>query len=246
MFNSKAANHFLDFWPLKMEFICCREMSVRITTVRCPLSQERAVLVFIVAEFWNHVFTEELQLSPAAVISAIFVWGCGINTRWRSAEWSATDGLQLAVRVFRFSETFGRGWNLDSADQYLMSSKFALPSDRPDCSNMWATHAVQCDVTSNVFVQPSLKWKSNKYYMWVCVCSLRYPACSAHAAYCNLWPARMYNIFPHLINGNIFGGGILNMKCVFWCSLQLFFFWNSSHSKKNWARYDWKCVLVFM
>jgi hypothetical protein len=39
----------------------------------------------------------------------------------------------------------------------------------------------------------------------VCVCSLRYPSRSAHAPYCHLWPAPLYNIFPHyLINGTIF------------------------------------------
>jgi len=40
----------------------------------------------------------------------------------------------------------------------------------------------------------------------VCVCSLKYPACNAHAPpYCYLWPAPLYNIFPHyLINGTIF------------------------------------------
>jgi len=32
----------------------------------------------------------------------------------------------------------------------------------------------------------------------VCVCSLRYPACYAHAPYCHMWPVRLYNIFPHL------------------------------------------------
>ena len=43
------------------------------------------------------------------------------------------------------------------------------------------------------------------YTAWVCVCSLRYPACNAHAPYCHLWPAPLYNIFPHyLINGTIF------------------------------------------
>jgi len=41
--------------------------------------------------------------------------------------------------------------------------------------------------------------------LWVCVCSLRYPACNAHASYCHLWPARLYSISPHyLINGTIF------------------------------------------
>ena len=37
----------------------------------------------------------------------------------------------------------------------------------------------------------------------MCVCSLRYPACSAHAPYCHLWPAPIYNIFLHyLISGH--------------------------------------------
>jgi hypothetical protein len=39
----------------------------------------------------------------------------------------------------------------------------------------------------------------------VCICSLRHPSCNAHAPYCHLWPAPLYNMFPHyLINGTIF------------------------------------------
>ena len=55
------------------------------------------------------------------------------------------------------------------------------------------------------FVKPLLQWKSNEYYiLWVCVCSLRYPACKAHAP-CHLWPAPLYNSLPrHFINGTIF------------------------------------------
>ena len=54
------------------------------------------------------------------------------------------------------------------------------------------------------FIQPLLK--SNKYYTnWVCVCSLRYTECSAHAPYCHQWPGRLYNISPpYLINRTIF------------------------------------------
>jgi hypothetical protein len=48
----------------------------------------------------------------------------------------------------------------------------------------------------------------------------------------------------------------LCLKCVFWVSIQLMYemcilslytiyVWNISHSKKNWARYDEKWVLVF-
>jgi hypothetical protein len=65
----------------------------------------------------------------------------------------------------------------------------------------------------------------------VCVCSLRYPEYNSHAPYCHLWPAKLYNIFPHyLTNGTIFEKQLLNIKCVFLFSLQLlyvtlFIFW---------------------
>jgi len=57
-----------------------------------------------------------------------------------------------------------------------------------------------------VFTGSLLQWKSDKYHvLWVCVCSFRYPACKAHAAYCYLWRVPLYNISPHyLINGTIF------------------------------------------
>jgi len=70
-------------------------------------------------------------------------------------------------------------------------------------------------------VQPLLQCKSYKYYIfWVCVCSLRYQACNAHAP-CHLRPAPLYNIFPHyLTNGTVLGKK-LSIKCVFWFYLQL-------------------------
>jgi hypothetical protein len=40
--------------------------------------------------------------------------------------------------------------------------------------------------------------------------------------YCHLWPVWLYHIFPHyLINYTILGKKLLNIKCVFWFSLQL-------------------------
>jgi hypothetical protein len=59
--------------------------------------------------------------------------------------------------------------------------------------------------------------ENDKYYIfWGCVCSLRYPACDAHALCCLLLPGRQYNIFPHyLINCAIFEKKtLLFMKCV--------------------------------
>jgi hypothetical protein len=64
------------------------------------------------------------------------------------------------------------------------------------------------------FVQPLLQWKSNKSYkLWVCVCSLRYPACNARAPYCYMWPVRLDSMFPHnLINGTSYEKNIIEHK----------------------------------
>jgi hypothetical protein len=65
--------------------------------------------------------------------------------------------------------------------------------------------------------------KTNKYIiLWVCVCSLGYPACNAHASYCHLWPLQLYYIFPrYLTNGTMFEKKFLNTKYLFWFYLQL-------------------------
>jgi hypothetical protein len=66
------------------------------------------------------------------------------------------------------------------------------------------------------FGQPLMPWKRNKYYVfWVCVCSLRYPACNAHAPCFHRRPVRLYNIFPHLMKaGFSVGEGGGGKMCV--------------------------------
>jgi len=55
-----------------------------------------------------------------------------------------------------------------------------------------------------------------------CTCSLRYPACNAHALYCHLWPARLYYFFAHyLLNDKILEKKSYWTQNVFWFSLQL-------------------------
>jgi hypothetical protein len=40
--------------------------------------------------------------------------------------------------------------------------------------------------------------------------------------YCHVWPICLYHIFPHfLINGAISWKKLLNVKCVFWFSVQI-------------------------
>jgi len=52
--------------------------------------------------------------------------------------------------------------------------------------------------------------------LWMCVRSLRYPACNAHAPHFHAWPAPHYNIFPlYLTKGTIFEKKkLLNIKRV--------------------------------
>ena len=73
-------------------------------------------------------------------------------------------------------------------------------------------------------MQPLLQWKSSKYCIfcaWVCVCSLRYPACNVCESYCHMRPVWLYSIFPHYTARFSGGKKLLNTKCVFWFSLQL-------------------------
>jgi hypothetical protein len=85
----------------------------------------------------------------------------------------------------------------------------------------------QCTYKRNIEARSCNQCYSGKEihitYSELRVCSLRYQACYAHAQYCHLCPAPLYNIFPHyLINGTIFEKKkLLNTKCVFRVSLQL-------------------------
>jgi len=56
----------------------------------------------------------------------------------------------------------------------------------------------------------------------VCVCNFSYPQRTAHPPYFHLWPVCNCSVFPHyLINSKIFEKKLLNIKCVFWFSVQL-------------------------
>jgi hypothetical protein len=66
--------------------------------------------------------------------------------------------------------------------------------------------------------------EKQKYYLnSMCLCSLRYPACKAHAQYytiiCRL---SMSTVFSHIISWTAdVQKTLLNKKCVFWFSLQI-------------------------
>ena len=79
----------------------------------------------------------------------------------------------------------------------------------------------------------------------VCVCSITYPAYNAHAPCYIVCGLSWSNIFFHVISSTArFSKNVFEYKmCVLISSAT--FVWNISHSE-NWARYDKKCILVFM
>ena len=72
-------------------------------------------------------------------------------------------------------------------------------------------------------MQPLLLWKNNKYcILWVCVCSLWYPACNAmrHIVICGLSSSTtFFNIISKMAWFS--KKKLLNIKLLFWFSLEL-------------------------
>jgi hypothetical protein len=61
------------------------------------------------------------------------------------------------------------------------------------------------------------------YILWVCVCSIRYPARTVHAPYCRLWPVWLYNIFSTLSHKrqDFQRKTRMNIICVYGFSLEI-------------------------
>jgi hypothetical protein len=77
------------------------------------------------------------------------------------------------------------------------------------------------------------------------VCSLRHLLCNAHASYYRLWPLRLHEIFKQYpIKDTISEKEVLNIKCLFWLSVHVLS--KYFYCKKKLARYDQKCILVFI
>ena len=127
----------------------------------------------------------------------------------------------------------------------LVSCQNARRQSRKTC-DVWIL-LCPCGINNNnnnnnnnhcgAFVYHLLPRKSSKFYIFrVCVCTLSYPVCKAHAPSYHLWPVRLYHTFQHyLINGKICGK---NCRCK-WNRVLIFFtsaVCNISHSKKSSAK----------
>ena len=112
------------------------------------------------------------------------------------------------------------------------------PRGRLQRLHVWSvvcTYTCVC-VCVCVCVCSNLYLYHHKYYIiWECVCSLTYPTCNAHAPYCHLWPARLFNTFAHYLETAQFSERVAEHKmCGF--IFPITFIRNISHSKKNWVR----------
>jgi hypothetical protein len=94
-------------------------------------------------------------------------------------------------------------------------------------------------------MQPLLQWTRNKNYMfWVCVCRVRYPACSAHAPYESSMACLAVQYFSTLSHKwHDLKKKVTECKmCVLISSTT--FFLKICHSGKNWVRYNKKIYIV--
>jgi hypothetical protein len=113
----------------------------------------------------------------------------------------------LSQKFFKCNQRVAYQWMLQS----LNTSSFSN-----NTGNLRITYH------GGAFLWPLLQWKRNTYYIFrVCVCSQSYIACNVHAPYCHLWPVRLCSIFSTLSHKrHDFRNKSLNIKCVFWFSLQ--------------------------
>ena len=83
--------------------------------------------------------------------------------------------------------------------------------------------------------------------VWVCICSLNYPACNMHGPYyitsCGLPDSAIFST-TSLKRHDFLNNVIEREICVLIFSA--IFVWKNSHSKKNWKRCYSKCKQVFM
>ena len=107
---------------------------------------------------------------------------------------------------------------------------------------------VMCDLETSWMRRPLptgglLRQKERNYTLWVCVCSLSYPARSAHAPYCVVFCGLFGRIIHFTLSPkwhDFWGKKFTGLKiCLLIFSTNSV--WNISHSKKKSAPYD-KCT----
>jgi len=137
---------------------------------------------------------------------------------WRSRCQMTYDEINVCLRTANpwVSKLFyGKGTQslLWAGSQDARGKTWAVYLTAQLLGNFYSVHIIhQCDrlspaggpwvnmIFNNAGNVRITKWKSNKYYIfWLCVCSLRYQACNAHAPYIAICGLSGSTIFFHII-----------------------------------------------
>ena len=136
----------------------------------------------------------------------------------REGKWRGNWRTQWVASTLRTTSEHGVS-NITTADAHTSAASSPLNWRPPADLNGLGPFRAKDEIW---FLRMCHRISNAVYMLWVCVCSLRYPTRNGHAPYCHLWPAPLYNIFPHyLINNTVFEKKLLNTKCVLWLSVQL-------------------------
>jgi hypothetical protein len=115
-------------------------------------------------------------------------------------------------------------WCMNTAMSIFQPTTWCLHPHNENSFNK--TGNVRINITSRNVNVTFVPWKSNKYYIecvCVCVCValvIQHAMCMHHTNL-SLWPVWLYHIFSYyLINDTIFRKKCMNIKCMFWISLQ--------------------------
>ena len=111
-----------------------------------------------------------------------------------------------------------------------------------NCHNI---KSIQCayNVTLRRFCVTMFAVQKQYYIFWVCVCSLKYPACKTHCIF--KWPVCMYHFPPTLSHkGPIFRKKKF-IEHKMWFDFLYSFVWDTSHFKQNLLRFYRKCTHVY-
>jgi hypothetical protein len=110
--------------------------------------------------------------------------------------------ILVCLQKYRMSD-----WNRGKFIEEWVSWQCTVLSTGHDSLKIHIKQDRHCtyNVTWSTFLKHCFGRRSISITYCECVCSLRYAACNGHTPHCHMWPALLYNIFPHyFINGMIF------------------------------------------
>ena len=91
---------FLDSWPLNKGPISCAEMLVRNYPPHCVITQNSAILMYFVAEAWNHARIHCCHSHPTSLISLQLTFlEVSLKGHWFELVWKMQETLHIVFHL---------------------------------------------------------------------------------------------------------------------------------------------------